>query len=67
MFTYKKLRGRIYEKYKNLSAFAKALGCSVTYVSNRMHSKANFTKATMDKWAVLLDIPLEQYTDYFFT
>lgn len=67
LFTYKKLRGRIYEKYSSLSDFAKALGTSVTYVSNRLHSKSNFTKASMDKWAAVLEIPLEQYVEYFFT
>lgn len=67
MITYNKLRGRIYEKYKNLTTFAKALGVSANYVSQKLHGDSDFTKKSMDKWAELLDIPVEQYAEFFFT
>lgn len=66
-FDYSKLKGRIYEKYGSLQSFASALDISKTAFYNKLSNKANITRADMIEWSGLLDIPLEEYKDYFFT
>lgn len=63
---YKKLRGRIIGKYGTLGNFAEALFISYNTVSLRLNGKINFSKDDMEKWGSLLDIPQEEYLDYFF-
>ena len=67
MQDFSKLRGRIYEKFGTLTKFAEALGTSVAYVSYKLQGSEGFSQKTMYKWATLLEIPLEEYTNYFFT
>ena len=67
MCEFSKLRGRIYEKYGTMTRFAEALGTSVAYVSSKLQGGEGYSQKTMYKWATLLEIPLEEYTNYFFT
>lgn len=61
-----KLKGRIVEKFNTQADFAKTLGVSENWVSTKMNGKSDFTKADMLKWGDTLEIPKEQYIDYFF-
>lgn len=63
---YRKLRGRIVEKYGTLRAFAVALGTSSQIVSRHLSGKSCFTAERMDKWGGLLDITRSEYGEYFF-
>lgn len=63
---YRKLRGRIVEKYGSLQEFAAVLGISRAQVSKYMNGKSVFTTTSMDRWGKLLDIERNEYPEYFF-
>lgn len=65
-YEYNKLRGRIYEKYGSQKEFAKALGISENSFSLKMNCKTGFSQADMIACAELLDIPADEYGQYFF-
>ncbi len=64
---YRKLKGRIVEKFGSQSEFAKALGISENTVSKKMQNKSEFDKDNMVKWARLLEIDTSEFYDYFFS
>jgi transcriptional regulator with XRE-family HTH domain len=66
MYDYSKLRGRIVEKYGTMSRFAEELGITLVAVSNKLNNKTGFTRADIEKWANLLEIPSGEYDAYFF-
>jgi len=66
-YKYRKLRGRIIERYGTLSAFAKAVKLSEVSVSNKMTGNTGFSQDDISKWSSILDIPVEEYGSYFFT
>lgn len=63
---YSKLRGRIVEKYRNLSNFADAVGVKKPVISNKLNGKVPITSKDIEKWIQPLDIPLEEIGVYFF-
>ncbi len=66
MYTYRKLRGRIIEKYGTLSNFAEISGMSLTWLSAKLNNRSGLSQQNMDLWAKLLDIELVEYGEYFF-
>ena len=66
LYSYDKLRGRIYEKYRTQEAFAKALGISGNALSLKMNCITGFSQEDIKTWSDLLDIPREEYAEYFF-
>ena len=66
-FSYNKLRGRIYEKYKSQESFAKALGVSKNTVSLKMTGNIGFSQKDIIDWSKKLDISEEEYSEYFFS
>ena len=64
---YRKLRGRIIEKYGTLREFADHVGLTAEQVSRYMRGKVVFNVVTIDRWASLLDIERCEYPEYFFT
>ena len=67
MYKYKKLRGRIIEKFDTQEKFAKAIGISENSLSKKMQCKTGISQADIKLWASLLDISIEEYGEYFFT
>lgn len=67
IFDYSKLRGRIREKFKTESAFGKAIGLSHNSLSNKLNGKIHFVQNEIDKAIVLLEIPDNEISIYFFT
>lgn len=65
--TYRKLRGRIIEKFGTLAAFADALELSRVAVSNKLNGRSYFNQADMVKWGDLLEISADEIADYFFS
>ncbi|MBO7732811.1 MAG: DUF739 family protein [Methanobrevibacter sp.] len=63
---FSKLKGRIIEKFGTQKRFAEVLGMHNNLVSQRMQKKIAFSKDDMLKWGKLLDIPPEQFYEYFF-
>lgn len=66
MYKYKKLRGRIVEKYGTQEKFAKAVGISETALSKKMQCKTGISQSDICLWSKLLDIQPEEYGEYFF-
>jgi len=68
VFDYRKLRGRIREKFGSERKFAEALGISNVAVSNKFNKKeGGLSQDTILKWSELLEIPQEEIGIYFFT
>lgn len=67
MYKYNKLRGKIIEKYGTQEKFAKAVGISENSLSKKMHCKTGISQSDICLWGKLLDIPVSEYGEYFFT
>ena len=66
-FEYRKLRGRIIEKYGSQDKFAEAIGTTSVTVSKKMTGKVQFSQDDMILWCEALDIPLTEAGPYFFS
>lgn len=66
-YKYRKLRGRIVEKYGSIQEFSKNLDISTVSISKKLNGKTGFSQPDMNEWAGLLDIKLEEYGEYFFS
>lgn len=67
MLDFRKLRGRIIEKYDTLENFAKSYGISLVCLSKKMNNKSQFTRKDILEMSEMLDISKEEIGDYFFT
>lgn len=67
VFDYSKLRGRIREIFKTESAFGKAMGLSHNTISKKLNGYIMFVQNEIDKAIVLLEIPDDEISTYFFT
>lgn len=66
MFDYSKLRGRIRELYGTQGEFAKAVGRSLTHISQVLNGKSFLGQDELYKWADALGISDEEIVAYFF-
>lgn len=69
MFDYRKLTGRIIEKFGTRKAFAEAYGISENAMSQKLSGKMAITTDDIKEWCKpeFLDIPCDQIGVYFFT
>lgn len=65
-YKYLKLRGRITEKFENQGKFAEVVGLSENSVSKKLTGNSGFSQEDIEKWSLLLDIPKDEYGQYFF-
>ena len=65
-YDYRKLRGRIKEKFNTQEAFAVAMGMSNGALSARLNNSTGFTQDEIFKACMLLEIPDEKIKAYFF-
>lgn len=65
-YNYRKLRGRIIEKYGTLKGFAAEMGWSDRTLSLKMNCKVFWKQPEIMKAAKLLNIPSGEVIDYFF-
>jgi transcriptional regulator with XRE-family HTH domain len=66
-FSYRKLKGKIIEKFGSQDAFAKALGVSKQSVSKKMNGRTYFNQEDIITWSDLLGIELNEAGAYYFT
>jgi len=66
MFDYKKLRGRIIEKYGTLGKFAEAIGRTQSSLSMILNCERYLKQVEIVQWATLLDIPPVEIGDFFY-
>lgn len=65
-FNYEKLRGRIREKMRSDTVFAKRLGISKTSLSLRLNNQIHFSQRDIYKSMRILQISPEELGVYFF-
>jgi hypothetical protein len=65
-YEYRKLSGRIVEKFGTRKKFAEALGISENSMSLKMTGRTGFSREDMLRWGELLDIDVSDFGDYFF-
>lgn len=65
-YNYRKLQGRIVEKYCTQSAFAKAMGCSERTLSCKLNNLVKFNQDEIEKACKLLEIQIQDAHNYFF-
>lgn len=66
-FDYRKLRGRIRERYGTQSAFANTIGLSDVSVSNKLNNNVEWGQEEIEDSIQSLDIPWTEIHSYFFT
>ena len=66
-YDYRKLRGRIIEKYGTLKDFALDMKWSERTLSLKMNCKVFWKQPEITKAAMLLGIPCNEVAEYFFT
>lgn len=69
MFDYRKLTGRIIEKFGTRKALAEVYGISENAMSQKLSGKMAITTDDIKEWCKpeFLDIPCDQIGVYFFT
>lgn len=65
--SYEKLKNRIKEKYRTEGEFAKALGVDRTSLYSKLIDKTDWKRAEIEKACGLLEIPIEEVHEFFFT
>lgn len=65
-FNNNKLRGKIYEKYKSMSAFSDDVGISRYTIRQKLMNKTDFTRGDIVLFCEKLEIKPEEIVDYFF-
>ncbi len=65
-FNYEKLRGRIREKVRSDTVFAKRIGLSKTSLSLRLSNRLHFSQCDIYNSMRILQIPPEELESYFF-
>ena len=66
-YDYRKLRGRIKEKFGTQSEFSKKLGLSEVSVSNKLNNIVDWGQEEMENAIYILEIPNTDIHAYFFT
>lgn len=66
-YDYRKLRGRIKEKFGTQSAFAKAVGLSDVSVSNKLNNNVEWGQEEIERSVSVLNIEHSDIHSYFFT
>lgn len=64
--SYKKLRGKIREKFGTQEAFAEALNVHPTTLSKKLSNKSEWTRQEIEDASRLLEVPGEEIHAYFF-
>ena len=65
-FEYRKLRGRIVEKYGTLNAFFELLDISKIQASKKINGRSGFSQKDVVEWCGLLDIALKDVGQFFY-
>ena len=65
-FDYRKLRGRIREKFQTEQKFASAMGIGRVSLSQKLNNEVDFTRNQMLRAAELLGIESRDIPEYFF-
>lgn len=65
-FEYRKLRGRIVEKYGTFNAFFEKLTITNIQASKKINGRAGFSQKDIVEWCGLLEIDLKDVGQFFY-
>lgn len=65
-YKYRKLRGRIVEKYESQRKFAGIIHVTPQSVVNKLGGRSEFSQSDIIAWCMVLDIPHDEIPEYFF-
>lgn len=65
-YDFSKLRGKIVEKYGNITSFASKLDVSVATLSLKLRGRRSFSNREIEQCIELLGIDRSQIPEYFF-
>lgn len=65
-YEYRKLKGRIIEKYGTRKAFAEHLNLSENSMSKKLNGVTSFSQGDIITWCEALDIEISDAGSYFF-
>lgn len=66
MRTFGKLREKIKAEFKTMDTFAEAMGMHRSTLSNKLNSLVGWKQSEIEKACMLLEIPMEEVSEYFF-
>lgn len=66
-YDYSKLRGKIVEKYKTISQFAKEIGISERTLSLKLNNQRQFKQSEIEQCRKSLGLKDSEIQTYFFT
>lgn len=66
-YDYRKLSGRIVEKFGSQALFATEMGFSEHTLSAKLNNKVGFKQKEIQRAVAVLDIPEAEISEYFFT
>ena len=66
-YDYRKLRGRIREKFGTQAEFSRNIGLSEVSVSNKLNNVVDWGQDEKESAIVALEIPFSDIHSYFFT
>lgn len=67
LFDYRKLRGRIIEKFETQGNFAGIIGMTERNLSLKLNNGVSFTQKDIIQWCDILEISTDEIPAYFFT
>lgn len=65
-FDFRKLRGKIVEKFDTQEAFAQQVGQTPTTISYKLNNKKPMTRSDIIEWSRVLSIEPDNIGKYFF-
>lgn len=63
---YRKLRGKIIEKFGTIGKFCERIGRTKVSVSNKLNGKTGFSQREILAWCDILDIDHKDIGDFFY-
>lgn len=66
MYEYRKLRGRIVEKFGSQDKFAQHIGKSPISINRKLNCNTGFSQKDIEEWSKALEISKDEYPAYFF-
>lgn len=64
---FRKLRGRIVEKFGSIRKFANVINITAASIYNKLAAKTEFSRVDILNWSRVLEIPIDSIGEFFFT
>ena len=65
-YEYRKLRGRIVERYGTMKKFAEEMDISEVSLSNKLNCVTGISQSDIERWSAALGIEVAEYGAFYF-